>query len=118
MSNSNPSSFPAGNTCARPPAREARQHIQPGDDPAIGLDGLDISLDFGDQIGEQLRFKRVDSLFGSEDLFLIDLQFFGDVPFGADQRLLADPLRRDLIFEGIADFDVVAENVVEADFEK
>ena len=97
---------------------EAGQHVQPRDDPAVGLDRPDVPLDLGDQVGEHLRLQRIDPLFRPENLLFIFLQLLGDVPLRIDQRLLSDPLRRHQVPEGVADLDIVPEDVVVTDFER
>ena len=97
---------------------EAGQDVQPRQYLAIGLDVADKTLDLSHEIGIYPALKLVDASFGREDLLLIDFQFLGDVAFGIDKCLLAYPLLRDLVLEGVADLDVVAEYVVVSDFQR
>ena len=92
--------------------REAREHVQFRQDTAVLLDGDDAVLDVGDQVGVQAGFNLVDAAFRRDDLLLVFLQFLGDIALRIDQGLLADPFRGNLVLEGVADFDIVAENVV------
>ena len=50
-------------------------------------------------------------------LLLVLLEFFGDVPFGTDECLLADPLGRNELFVGVTHFEIVAEDIVEPYFQ-
>ncbi len=97
---------------------ESCQNVQAGDDPAVGLDGGDVSLDLCHQIPVNLCLKGVDAVFRAQNLLFIFLELLGDVAFGVDKRLLADPLRRNEILESVTDLDVVPENVVVTDFER
>ena len=72
----------------------------------------------GDEGGVEPGLDLVDAAFGRDDLLLVFLEFLGDVAFGAHEGLFADPLRRDFVPEGVADLDIVAENVVVSDFER
>ena len=47
----------------------------------------------------------------------VRLEFLGDVPLGVDECLFADPFCGNLLFVGVADFEIVAEDVVVADLE-
>ena len=96
---------------------KARQHVQLGQDAAVALDVRNGLLDAADEFPVQARFQRVDAVLGREDLFLVGLEFLGDVTFGVHQGLLADPLRRHLVLVGIAHLDIIAENVVVGNFE-
>ncbi len=65
------------------------------------------------------RFSSVeDLLFGVEDFALVVLQLRRGEALGVDQRLLALVIGRREVQIGFRDFDVVAEDVVEADFER
>ena len=46
------------------------------------------------------------------------LQFLGDEPLAVDQRLLADIGLRHQLLEGVGNFNVVAEHLVVADFQR
>ena len=73
--------------------------------------------DMQPQIGEQLVFQRRDAVVGGENVVLQILQFLGDVPLAADQRLLADIALRHLILKGVGHLDIVAEHLVVADLQ-
>ena len=45
-------------------------------------------------------------------------EFGGDVALGADEGLFADPVGGHFVLEGVAHFEVVAEHVVVADFQR
>ena len=51
---------------------------------------------------------------GGEDGVLQVLELLGDVPLAVGQGLLADVVRGHLVVEGVADLDVVAEDLVVA----
>ena len=91
---------------------ESGQHVQTCDDPAVGLDRRDVPLDLGDQFTVNPCLKGVYTVFRTQDLFFIFLELLGDVTLGVYKGLLADPLRRNQVLEGVADLDVVPENVV------
>ena len=70
--------------------------------------------------GEQLGFEGVGTLLGVANLVLVLLQFGSDVAFGVLDGLLANEFGRNLgavAALGVADLNVVAEDVVEADLE-
>ena len=97
---------------------ESGQDVEPGNDPAVRLDCGDVLLDCGHKVGIDPGLNGVDAVLGTQDLLFVFLEFFGNVAFSVDQRLLADPFWRNEVLEGVADFDVVAEHVVVADPER
>ena len=66
------------------------------------------------EFGVEARFDKAYFLLGCEDFLLIFLQFLGDIALGIDECLFADPLCRHLVLIGIADFEVVTEDIIEA----
>ena len=70
------------------------------------------------QIVVYFLLQRQNLLLGAQNLLLVFLQFGRDVTLGVHQRLLANPLLGHAVFVGVAYLDVVAENVVETDFER
>ena len=98
--------------------RKTAQHIDPRYDVAVGLDGTDLLLHPCNQVGIDARLDFQDALFGAEDFGFVFLQFLGDVALGVHQGLLADPLRRHLVFKGVPNFDVVSEDVVESNLQR
>ena len=56
-------------------------------------------------------------LFGRENGLFVLLEFFGNIPLGIDECLLADPLLRHLVFVGIAHLQVIAEDIVVPDLQ-
>ena len=72
----------------------------------------------GDDVGIDALFDDEHLLLGAEDLLFVLLQLLGDIAFGVGQRLLADPRLRHLLLMGVAHLDIVAEDVVVADFQR
>ena len=69
-------------------------------------------------LGEQFFFQREDLVFGVEDLALVVLQLGRGEALGVDQSLLALVVGGGQVLVGLGDFDVVAEDVVEADLQR
>ena len=67
---------------------------------------------------EQVALQRVAALVGVEDLYLQLFQLRGGKTFSVHQRLLAFVVRRRQMHVGPGDFNVIAEDVVEAHFER
>ena len=88
------------------------QYIQLGNHHRVLLDGPYRSLYLGNQRVIDGRFESVDFVLGGKNLLLIFLKFLSNIPFGIDKRLLADPFRRDFVLVGIADLDVITEDIV------
>ncbi len=99
----------------------------------FGRDGgkREQAVELGEDVGVELHLRHplaereheflveavlddLDTLFGRGDFLLVGLEFVGDIPLGADECLLANPLGRHLLFVGIADLEVVAKDIVEA----
>ena len=85
---------------------------------------ISTALERGQRIGstlaqgrEQRQLLGADAVLGAQRLVLVLLQLGRDVALGADQRLLADEVRRHLVAVGLADLDVVAEDLVVADLQ-
>ena len=97
---------------------KARKHIHLGEDAAVHLDGGNLLLDAADELPVQAGLDGVDAVFGREDFLLVLFQLFGDITLRIHQGLLADPLRRNLVPIGVADLNIVAENVVVGYFER
>src|SRR5580698_2212445 len=68
--------------------------------------------------GEQLPFEREDLVFGVEHLTFVVLQLRRSEALGVGQGLLALVIGRRQMLIGARDFDVVAEDVVEANLER
>jgi len=67
-------------------------------------------------LAEQIRFQLSDALPRVQDDRLVLLELLSEVALAVDQRLLADVLRRRLLEVGVGNFDIIAEDVVEAIF--
>ena len=64
----------------------------------------------------QAVLDDLDLLFRRGDFLLIRLQLVGDITFCRNERLFANPLRRHLVFERIANLQIVTEDIVIPDF--
>ena len=67
---------------------------------------------------EQVALEGVASLLRVKDLRFQFLQLRRGEPFGIHERLLAFVIRRSKVQIGLRDFDVIAEDTVEADFQR
>ena len=105
-------------TLLRGQFRKSGQNVQFGKYAAVGLYLGDVLLDEGDQVRIDAGLQGVDFLLGAEYLGLVLLEFLRDVSFRAYEGLLAHPFRRDLVPEGVADLQVVAEHVVVVNLER
>ena len=76
-----------------------------------------LPLDRGDKFPVNPGLYRVNPLFRPENLLLVLFEFFGYIPFGIDQGLLADPFGKNFVLVGVAYFYIVTEDIVVADFE-
>ena len=66
------------------------------------------------QLTVNTRFENENLVFRTENFLLIFFEFLGDVAFGIDQRLFANPLFGNKLFVGIAHLHVVTKDVVES----
>ena len=71
-----------------------------------------------DEVGEELGFEPGDAVVGVKYALFLLLELGGDVALGVDEGLLADPVRGDAVFVGVADLEVVAKDVVEVELER
>ena len=78
--------------------RESLQDIYLGDDAAVALDIPYGLLDIRHECGVEPALKFIDGGFGVEYLLLVLLEFGCYVAFRVDERLLAHPVGRDLVF--------------------
>ena len=93
-------------------ARQGVEAVELGDDGAIVLDSRDILGHGRYQFIEQAALDDEYFLLGTQDFFLIFLEFLCHIALGIDQRLLANPLLGHLVLVGVAHLDIVAEHVV------
>ena len=98
--------------------RQRRGHVQFGDGRRGGSDALRMRGGELAHFGEELLFERQDFLLGIQHLALVVLQLRRGEALGIDQRLLAFVIGGRQVHVGVRDFDVVAEDVVEADLER
>ena len=94
--------------------RESLEHVEARDYAAVLLNVAYGFLYVLYQLRVQAAFGLVDGGFGAEYLLLVFLEFGGYVALGVHEGLLAYPLGRDPVAGAVADFDVVAEDVVVA----
>ena len=91
---------------------EGEEAVEAGYLAGVDLYGGDVAHEVGDEVAEETGFEGEDLVLGTEDALLVLLQLLGDVPLGVDECLLAYPLGGHLVLVGVADLDVVAEDVV------
>lgn len=65
---------------------------------------------------EEVLFESVSAVFGAENFVFVFLEFRGDEAFLIFERLFADVFGWDFIDVGGGDFEVIAEDFVEANF--
>ena len=94
-----------------------RETVYLGNDRRVFLDFADVGQHEGNQLIVNLLLQNGYFLLGSQDLRLVGLELLGDVAFGGNQGLLADPLFRDLVLVRVSNFDIVAKHIVECNFE-
>ena len=98
--------------------RESLEHVEARDYAAVLLNVAYGFLYVLYQLRVQAAFGLVDGGFGAEYLLLVFLEFGGYVALGVHEGLLAYPFGRDPVAGAVADFDVVAEDVVVAYLER
>ena len=76
------------------------------------------TADIGHDPGVDALLQDEHLLLGAENLLLVLFQFARNVTLGVGEGLLAYPRLGDLVLVGVADLDIVAENVVVADLER
>ena len=97
--------------------REREECIELCDD-AGGLLDLPCGVaDFLAQALEDFELEIVAAFLGVKDDFFLLLQLGGDEALGAGEGLFANPLGGDFGAVAVADFEVVAEDAVEADLQ-
>ena len=105
--------IPVGNSQFGKPG----QHIKAGKDAAIALDSGYIVLYLGDKLGIKTGFKHIYLLLRPKYLFLVFLQFGGDVSFRIDKGLFPYPVLRHLVLVRITHFEIIAEDGIVVDFQ-
>ncbi len=83
----------------------------------VGLNRHRLFGDLESQRVEELRLKRKHLFLSVQNLLLVFLQLRCDVPFRIGRRLFADVVGGNFVFVCVGDFDVIAEHIVEADFQ-
>ena len=89
-----------------------QETIHAGDEVGIDLNLRDILLHGSNQLIEESCLQNQDLLIGTENLLLVFLEFLGNISLGLRQRLLADPLLRHLVLEGVAHFQIITEYII------
>ena len=102
----------AGDACERLEAVDA------GDGRGTLLQRLELGADEAHQLVVDALFEHEHLLLGTQNLLLVFLELLGDVTLGVGQRLLADPRVGHLVLVGIADLDVITEDIVVAQLER
>lgn len=95
----------------------AGEDVELGDGGGGGLEAGDVRRDVVAEAAEEVVFEFVGARSGGEDVSLVFLEFVGNVAFGVLDGLAADVVGRDAVAVGVGDFDVEAEDPVEADLE-
>ena len=96
---------------------KACQHVQLRHGGRRALDADDLGRNRREQVSEQLMFEDEQPLIRAEDLIFQLFQFGRDVAFTRRQRLLAGKSIGYGVRVRAADLDVIAEHLVEADFQ-
>ena len=88
------------------------QNIQLGNHHRVLLNGPYSGLYLGNQRVIDSRLECVDFVLGGKNLLFIFLKFLSNIPFCIDKSLFADPFLRDFVLVGVADLDVITEDIV------
>ena len=94
---------------------QGRQHVDLGQHGGRGLHPPPGRGHRVAQLQKQLVLQLLRLLVGRQHLLFVLFQLRRDVALGVLDGLLADVLGRDLLAVGVGDFDVIAEDLVEAD---
>ena len=97
---------------------ERRQHVQLRQRGGGLLDFWQLAEHILAHALEQFVFQLHAAFLRAEDFAFHLLQFRRDVAFAVGDGLLADVMRRDLVEIRLRDFDVIAENGIEPDFQR
>ena len=89
-----------------------QETVHTGDEIGIDLNLRDILLHGSNQLIEKSCLQNQDLLIGTENLLLVFLEFLGNISLGLRQRLLADPLLRHLVLEGISHLQIISEYII------
>ena len=96
---------------------ESQQEVEAGHGACRGLQQGQVRVQGRDEGGVGFPFDHVEPFLRAEDALLEFLEFRGDVALGLRQGLFPDPLLGHLVFVGMTDFEVVAEDVVEGNLQ-
>ena len=97
---------------------KAHKAVELGDEVGVDLYLGDELLHGRDELGEELLLEGENLLVGTQNLLLVLLELLGNVALCLCQRLLAHPLGRHAVLEGVAHLEVVAEHIVVAHLER
>ena len=96
---------------------EGEEDVEGGEGVGGFLEGGEVFADLLAEVDEEVVFEGFGALVGAEDFLLHLLEGGGDVALGIGHRLLALVVVGDFVDFGFGDFEEVAEDVVEFDFE-
>jgi hypothetical protein len=97
--------------------REGGEDIELGEGVGGLLEGRELAEGGFAELEEEVVFEFGAAFIGAQDLGLHILELRGDEAFAVGDGLFADVMGRDFLKVGFGDFDEVAEDGVEADFE-
>ena len=97
---------------------EGVEHVESGGEAGVVLDDGDVvgKTNYQFVVESHLDFENL--LLGGQYLGFQFFEFLSDISFAASKGLLAGPLRRHLRLVGVRHLKVIAEDVVEADFQR
>jgi hypothetical protein len=96
--------------------REGGEDVEFGDSGGGAAEAGGFGGDAGANVDEELAFDFEDSLVGGKDFALVVFEFGRSEALGVDEGLLAFVIGGGVREIGFGDFDVVAEDLIEADF--
>ena len=97
---------------------EAEQEVKAGYGAGRGLQQGQVRVQGRDKGRVGFPLDHVEPLLRAEDALLEFLELRSDVALGLRQRLLADPVLGHLVLVGVADFEVIPEDVVERNLQR
>src|SRR5579871_3231860 len=105
-------------TVGRSDFGQGGRYIETGDGRCRGTNALRVIGGEPADFAEEILFQRQDLLLGVQNLALVILELGSGETLGVDQGLLALVIGRSEMQVGFRDFDVVAKDVVETDFQR
>ena len=104
-------------TACRGDLRQGGQDVDVGDGVGRAQQRPGVGSHAVPDIAKKRVFKLGDALFGPQDRRFALFHRFSNEPLCTDQRLLADVVSGHPVQIGLADFDVVSKDFIEADFQ-